>query len=171
MVDDPLDNLDRRILHLLQVDARGASDTNIAEETDVTGTTINNRIEQLEADGVILGYNPEINYEEAGYPMRVLFICSTDLSQRSEMAEKTLEVTGVVNVREMLAGEENLHVEIVAGTTSDVKESTRQLDALGLRVVSSNILAEEHIQPWNHFGQELAGEDPDTPSEIGDDGE
>jgi len=90
MVDDPLDNLDRRILHLLQIDARGASDTDIADETDVTGTTIHNRIKELEKQGVILGYNPEINYEKAGYPMRVLFICSTDLSDRSEMAEKAL---------------------------------------------------------------------------------
>lgn len=167
MADDPLNNLDRRILHLLQVDARGATDTSIAEETDVTGTTIHNRIKQLEEQGVILGYNPEINYEEAGYPMRVLFICSTDLSKRSEMAEKALEVRGVVNVREMLAGEENLHVEVVAEGTSDVKQSTEELDDLGLRLVSSNILAEEHVQPWNHFHQEFAGEDADTPSEIG----
>jgi len=33
--------------------------------------------------------------------------------------------------------------------------------------VSSNILAEEHIQPWNHFHQEFAGEDADAPEEIG----
>ncbi|MCU4800961.1 AsnC family transcriptional regulator [Halobacteria archaeon HArc-gm2] len=164
MADDPLNNLDRRILHLLQVDARGATDTDIGEETDVTGTTVHNRIKQLEEQGVILGYNPEINYEEAGYPMRVLFICSTELSKRSEMAEKALDVQGVVNVREMLSGEENLHIEVVAEATSDVKESTEQLDALGLRIISSNILAEEHIQPWNHFHQEMAGK-PDTLSE------
>ncbi|WP_265111057.1 Lrp/AsnC family transcriptional regulator [Halosolutus halophilus] len=167
MVDNSLDNLDRRILHLLQVDARGASDTDIAEETDVTATTIHNRIEKLDEKGVILGYNPEIDYEQAGYPMRVLFICSTDLSQRSDMAEKALDVRGVVNVREMLAGEENLHVEVVAEATSDVKQSTEQLDRLGLRIVSSNILAEEHIQPWNHFHQEIAGEDAESPSDNG----
>jgi len=164
MVDDPLNNLDRRILHLLQVDARGATDTEIADETDVTGTTIHNRIKQLEEQGIILGYNPEINYERAGYPMRVLFICSTDLSERAEMAKKALEVRGVVNVREMLAGEENLHVEVVAESTSDVKESTEQLDDLGLQIITSNILAEERIQPWNHFHQQLAGE-PDSLSE------
>jgi Lrp/AsnC family leucine-responsive transcriptional regulator len=172
MVDDPLDNLDRRILHLLQVDARGASDTDIAQETDVTGTTVSNRIERLEERGIIVGYNPEIDYERAGYPMRVLFICSVELSRRSEYAERALEVRGVVNVREMLAGEENLHVEVVAESTSDVKRSTEQLNELGLGINSSNILAAERIQPWNHFHQDVAGQDPDTPSEIGasDDG-
>lgn len=171
MNDDSLNNLDRRILHLLQIDARGASDTDIADETDVTGTTIHNRIQKLEDQGVILGYNPEINYEQAGYPMRVVFICSTDLSRRSEMAEQALEVRGVVNVREMLAGEENLHVEVVAETTSDVKESTKQLDGLGLQIISSNILADEHNQPWNHFHQDIAGEDAETAEEIGSDDE
>ncbi|WP_324663838.1 Lrp/AsnC family transcriptional regulator [Haloarcula sediminis] len=170
MTDHPLDNLDRRILHLLQLDARGASDTDIAAETDVTGTTVHNRIEKLEDEGIIVGYNPEINYEQAGYPMRVLFICSTDLSDRSEMAESALEVRGVVNVREMLSGEENLHVEVVAETTSEVKQSTEQLDGLGLRIVSSNILAEERIQPWNHFHQDIIGE-PDTLSETAPDEE
>lgn len=171
MSENPLNNLDRRILHLLQVDARGASDTDIAAETDVTGTTIHNRIKQLEEEGIILGYNPELDYEAAGYPMQVLFICSTDLSNRSEMAEKALEVRGVVNVREMLSGEENLHVEVVAESTSEIKESTDQLDDLGLRIVSSDILAKEHVQPWNHFHQEFAAEDADTPEEIGSDDE
>jgi Lrp/AsnC family leucine-responsive transcriptional regulator len=168
MGDDPLDNLDRRILHLLQVDARGATDTNIADETDVTGTTVHNRIKKLEDEGVITGYNPEIDYEKAGYPMRVLFICSTDLSERSKMATEALEVRGVVNVREMLAGKENLHVEVVAESTSDVKHSTEQLDNLGLRIVSSNILAEEHIQPWNHFHQEMPSDHDDDVSEPSD---
>ncbi|WP_226005548.1 Lrp/AsnC family transcriptional regulator [Natrinema salinisoli] len=168
MVDDPLDNLDRRILHLLHLDARGASDTDIATETDVTGTTVHNRIKELEEQGIIIGYNPEIDYEAAGYPMRVLFICSTDLSDRSKMAEQALGVRGVVNVREMLAGEENLHVEVVAEATSDVKESTEQLHDLGLRIVSSDILAEEHVQPWNHFHQEVAGEDAESPTDIGE---
>jgi len=130
----------------------------------VTGTTISNRIEQLEEQGIILGYNPEINYEAAGYPMRVLFICSTPLSERPEMAERALEVWGVVNVREMLAGEENLNVEVVAETTSEIEQSTNQLDELGLRIVSSDILADERIQPWNHFHQKIV-DDADTLAE------
>lgn len=171
MTDDTLDNLDRRILHLLQIDARGASDTDIGKETDVTGTTVHNRIERLEDEGIIIGYNPEIDYEQAGYAMHVLFICSTDLSDRSAMAKKALDVRGVVNVREMLAGKENLHVEVVAESKTDVKESTEQLDELGLSIVSSNILAEEHIQPWNHFHQMDAGADAETAADIGEDNE
>lgn len=167
MSQDPLDNLDRRILHLLQVDARGASDTDIGEETDVTGTTIHNRIKQLEEDGVIRGYAPELNYEAAGYPMRVLFICTTDPSSRSGIAEEALKARGVVSVREMVSGKENLHVEVVAESATEIEGSSAQLADLDLQIISSNILVEEHIQPWNHFHQEFAGEDADTPEDIG----
>lgn len=166
MGDDPINNLDRRILHLLQVDARGASDTAIAEETDVTGTTVNNRIRKLEEQGIIRGYHPDIDYEQAGYPLTVLFICSVDLSDRPEVAEEILEVRGVVNVREMMAGEENLHVAVVAQSTADVKETTQQLNDLGVRIMSSNLLAKETAQPWNHFHQDVPDEDIETDVEI-----
>lgn len=164
MVEDPLDELDRQILHLLQLDAR-SSNTDIAREIDVTGTTVKNRIENLLQQGIVRGFNPEIDYEKAGYPMNVLFICSVDLTNRSAFAEKALGVRGVVNVREMLAGKENLHVEIVAESTTDVKQSTEQLDELGLEIVSSNILANEHIQPWNHFHQQTDPGETDSETE------
>lgn len=165
MGDEPLQNIDRRILHLLQLDAR-STDTAIAKEIGVTGTTISNRMSKLEERGVIRGYNPEINYEKAGYPMDVLFICSVNLSERSEVAEKALDVQGVVNVREMLASEENLHVEVVAKSMFDIKESTQQLDELGLQIVSSNILALERIQPWNHFHQDREDQNSHTEPET-----
>lgn len=168
MTDVTLDNLDRRILHLLQVDARNPSDTDIGQETGVTGTTVNNRIKKLETEGVIRGYHPEIDYERAGYPMHVLFICTVDLPDREQYAKDALEVQGVVNIREMLAGEQNLHVEVVAGSTSEIKRSTQELEELGLHIITSNIIAEERIQPWNHFHQELPGEDAETPEEIGE---
>lgn len=167
MSDEPIDNLDRRILHLLQLDARGASDTDIGREIDVTGTTVGNRIEKLEEQGIIRGYHPDINYERAGYPMDVLFICSVPLHDRSEFAEKALGVWGVVNVREMLSGEANLHVEVVSESTTDIEQSTQQLEELGISIVSSNIIAKERVQPWNHFHQESPGEDAEMPGDIG----
>ncbi len=82
VVDDSLDDLDRRIRHLLQVDARGTGDTGIAAETAVTGTTVSNRIERL-AEDIVTGDDPELDDGQAGYPMRVPFICSVELLERS----------------------------------------------------------------------------------------
>lgn len=56
MVDTPLDETDRHILHVLQNNAR-ATITDIANEVGVSGNTVRNRIEQLEEQGIIKGYS------------------------------------------------------------------------------------------------------------------
>ncbi|WP_440991703.1 Lrp/AsnC family transcriptional regulator [Haloarchaeobius baliensis] len=164
MGDRVLDNLDRRILHLLQLDARGMTDTDIASDTGVSSTTIHNRIEALEDLGVIRGYHPEIDYESAGYPLSVLFIGSVPMSDRSAVAERALEIDGVVNVRELMSGEGNLHVMAVAGSTDETERITEELDTLGLRINSSEIVSTERFQPWDHFHLSNDADDEDEGS-------
>jgi len=50
-----IDEVDRSILHQLQLNAR-QTDTEIAEKVDVTSTTVRNRLDKLEDGGVIRGY-------------------------------------------------------------------------------------------------------------------
>jgi DNA-binding Lrp family transcriptional regulator len=71
-----LDNVDRGILHELQVDARNRTAQEIADKVDVSASTVRNRIEELEADGIIEGYHPKIDYEAADLPLQILFVCS-----------------------------------------------------------------------------------------------
>jgi len=161
MEEELLDDLDRHILHLLQVNARDISDTDIAEETGVTSTTVSNRIARLEDRGVIRSYHPEIDYERAGYSLVVLFICTVPLGHRSEIAEKVLEILGVVNVRETMASEQNLHVKIVAQSTDDVENTAQKLGEFGLNILRSDILADESVQPWNVFSEGTDGDGED----------
>lgn len=67
-----LDNVDRGILHLLQVDARNTTAREIADKTGVSPSTIRDRIDQSEADGVLTGYHPLIDHESADIPLHVL---------------------------------------------------------------------------------------------------
>lgn len=154
MTDEPLDDLDRRILHLLQVDARRLSDTDIAAETGVTSTTIGNRIRRLEGKGIIRGYRPEIDYELAGFPLVVLFVGGVPVAERSAVAERALDVAGVVDVRETVSGETNLYVKAVAESTSDIERIARRLDGTGVRVAKMDIISEERTTPWNYFGRD-----------------
>lgn len=119
-----------------------------------TSTTVSNRIASLEESGVVRGYHPEIDYERAGYSLVVLFICTVPLGERSAVAENVLEIPGVVNVRETMASEQNLHVEIVAQSTDDVEKTTQRLGELGLNILRSDILADESVEPWNVFREE-----------------
>lgn len=150
-MDDPsIDNVDRSILHQLQLNAR-QTDTEIGEEVDVTSTTVRNRLDKLEDKGVIRGYHPEINYERAGYPLHVLFVCTVNPRELESATEQSLDVRGVVTAREMLGGERNFHVEVVAATISEIEEIRNELANLGLTISSSEIISETQVQPWDHF--------------------
>lgn len=150
MHDNPLDDVDRSISHQLQLDAR-QTDTEIAEKVDVTSTTVRNRLDKLEEKGVIRGYHPEINYEQAGYPLHVMFVCTVDPNDLDSLSEQILDVRGVVTTRDLLGGERNVHIEVVAGTVREIEEIRNELAGLGMTINSSEIISETQIQSWDHF--------------------
>lgn len=158
-----LDNVDRGILHLLQVDARHTTAREIADKTGVAASTVRNRIEQLEAGGVIQGYRPTLDYEAAGLPLQVLFVVTAPPADRSDCVEQLLDIKGVVDVRETLTGRRNIHVETVGTSTSDVTRMTDRIHDMGLEIESSEILKQRCVQPFDqfHYEGELIGEDID----------
>ncbi|MCO8244599.1 MULTISPECIES: AsnC family transcriptional regulator [unclassified Haladaptatus] len=153
MSHDTLDDVDRGILHLLQEDARNMTTTEIGDAVGVSASTVGNRLQRLEEAGVIRGYHPQIDYHEAGFPLRVLFICTAPIPEREELAAEALDASGVVNVKEIMVGVQNLHVEAVATTREDATEVSKQLDDMGLDVVDQLLVKDEHMQPYDHFGQ------------------
>ena len=146
-----LDNVDRGILHELQVDARNRTAQEIADKVDVSASTVRNRIRELEDDGVIEGYHPKIDYETANLPLQVLFVCTAPPNERSEMVEQVLDVRGVVDVRETLTGSRNLYVEAVGTGTPDTVRITDAVHDIGLSIESSEIMRQRRVQPFNHF--------------------
>ncbi|SDR42751.1 Lrp/AsnC family transcriptional regulator [Natronobacterium texcoconense] len=150
-----LDDVDRGILHMLQQDARNHSPAAIAEEVDVAPNTVRNRIERLEEHGVIEGYNPHINYERAGFQLHVLFVCTVPVSDRHALAEQALEIEGVVRVIEALSGSENLILEAVGEDSDDITGIATQLEDVGCTIRDEQFLKEMHVQPFDHFGEEV----------------
>lgn len=146
-----LDNVDRGILHELQLDARNRTAQEIADKVDVSASTVRNRIEELEADGIIEGYHPKIDYEAANLPLQVLFVCTAPPSERTEMVEQVLDIRGVVDIRETLTGTRNLYVEAVGTGTADTVRITDAIHEVGLSIESSEILRQRQVQPFNHF--------------------
>ena len=146
-----LDDVDRGILFALQRDARNTTIAEIAEEVDVSASTVRNRIEDLEAKGVIEGYYPKINYEAANLPLRVLFVCSAPAEERKELAASALDVPGVIDVREMLTSTRNIYVDVVGVDTRDLTEITNELATMGFEIVSSEIVSNHYTRPWAEF--------------------
>lgn len=151
-----VDEVDEGILFELQRDARNVTIQEIAEEVDVSPSTVRNRIEKLEGAGVIEGYAPTINYETAGFPLQLLFVCSSDPENRSSTAKNVLDVLGVVNVTEMITSEQNLYIETISTSTANLIRVTEELNEYGLTVHSSEIITNSYSQPWGHFRDGVA---------------
>lgn len=150
MVD--LDDIDYGILQLLQRDARHQSPVDMAEQLPVTDQTIRNRIENLEAEGVIEGYVPLLNYQNAGFSIRLQYICTAPVQKREELGEKALEITNVVRVEEMLSARENLQILAVTNDSESINTITEELDDLGLTIESERLMRYARSRPFNHFG-------------------
>ncbi|MGZ3788721.1 MAG: Lrp/AsnC ligand binding domain-containing protein [Bacteriovorax sp.] len=66
-----LDNLDRKILKILQTDAK-VPFSEIAQKLIVSGGTIHQRVAKLEDAGVIKGSKYHLDYTKLGYDVNVL---------------------------------------------------------------------------------------------------
>lgn len=71
------------------------------------------------------------------------------------MALQALEISGVINAREMVTGEYNLHIEAVAVDSDAADATLAGIEALEFDIESSQIVKDQHIQPFNHFGKDI----------------
>ena len=154
-----LDDIDFGILHLLQEDARNQTPVDMAERLPVTDQTIRNRIERLEEKGVIEGYVPLINYEKAGFPLRIQFTCTAPLQQRADLAEQALHIRHVVHVEELLSASHNVQVLTVTNESAEVNQVAAELDALGLTIEREQLQEKSRLRPFNHFGDDVTTEE------------
>lgn len=154
MTLEGLDELDRRIIHTLQRNARGVSSGDIAELAGVSASTVRNRIERLEELGILRGYHADVDYERAGYQLHTLILCTAPIRRRDELAAAAMDVPGVVRVTEVMTGAENVHVHAVGEDSDDLNRVGRDLDELGLEVVDEDIIRDEYVAPFAGFNTE-----------------
>lgn len=155
-----LDEVDKGILYMLQHDARHITTKEMSERVGVSASTVRNRIEKLEENEIIRGYHPDVDYDKAGLQLYVEIICSAPNPRREHLATQAQEVDGVVSIREVLNGRENIQIDAVGTDSDDVARITDELCDVGLDVVNTKIIKDTLIQPFNHFGKHLV-EDAD----------
>lgn len=148
-----LDDLDRAILYALQGDARNQSNAAISETLGISASTVGKRIAALEDADVITGYHPEIDFERAGFPLCVLFVCSAPIAERRALIEQALAIAGVVNVVELMTGERNVQIQAVGMSTEDISRVASKLDTLGFTVHDEILISGEYTRPLSHFRQ------------------
>lgn len=89
-----LDEIDRKILHEMQEDAR-TSYAELGRRVGLTTPAVIERVRKLEDAGIITGYRAEIDAAKAGLPITAFIrmsISGVDYSHIIEVAEESSEV-------------------------------------------------------------------------------
>jgi DNA-binding Lrp family transcriptional regulator len=154
MTESSIDDVDRAILYALQEDARNMSSGDIATRTGTSDSTVRKRIQRLESTGVIKGYSANVNYQQSGYPLRMLLYCTAAIPERGELLPDILAIDGVVSVQELVTGEQNLLVTVVGESDSDITPVAQELLDMGLTVADEVLVRSHETTPFGRFDAE-----------------
>jgi DNA-binding Lrp family transcriptional regulator len=121
-----LDEIDRRILRLLQEDARRTV-RDIGRHVGLTVAPVKRRIDRLEATGVINGYTARIDATKVDGAVEAVvelrFVGNVELQTILSSAENVPEVTEAL----ILAGDPDAIVRIRAANIHDLQRVVNQL--------------------------------------------
>ncbi|CQH59196.1 Lrp/AsnC family transcription regulator [Halobacterium hubeiense] len=154
MTDEDIDDVDRAILYALQEDARNMSSGDIAERTGTSDSTVRKRIQRLEESGVVKGYSASVDYQQSGYPLRMLLYCTASIPERGELIPEILAIDGVVSVQELVTGDENLLVTAVGESDGDITSVAQELLDMGLTVADEVLVRSHETTPFGGFDPE-----------------
>jgi DNA-binding Lrp family transcriptional regulator len=94
------ENLDAKLINALLGDGR-ASLRSLAEELDVSVTTVSNHLRDLEEEGVIEGYTPRVNYDALGYDVTAILQLKVEGSALPDITDRLKEQKQMVSVYEV----------------------------------------------------------------------
>ncbi|GAA0672198.1 HTH-type transcriptional regulator Lrp [Natronoarchaeum mannanilyticum] len=97
------ENLDAKLVNALLDDGR-ASLRSLAEELDVSVTTVSNHLSDLEEDGVIEGYTPKINYNELEFDVTAVIQLKVEGNALPDITDRLDQQKQMTSVYEVTGG-------------------------------------------------------------------
>lgn len=149
MTEYELDDVDRQLLNLLQENSRYTA-LELAEEIGVSDNTIHNRMERLEEAGIISEYTTNIDHDQTGLRLYFHFTCTARISECSDVSKEAMALPEVLEVTELMTGQENLHIKMVGAEYEDITRLAEQLDELALEITDENLIRTEHTKPLDY---------------------
>ncbi|RJT07506.1 HTH-type transcriptional regulator Lrp [Halococcus sp. IIIV-5B] len=133
------ENLDTELINVLLDDGR-ASLRSLAEDLDVSVTTVSNHLADLEEDGVIERYSPEVNYDMLGYDVTAVIQLNIEGSALDEVTEELREHNQITSIYEV-TGDYDV---IATGRFKNTDEMNDQIKALlsnsGVKESNTNVV-------------------------------
>ena len=123
-----IDEMDRRILSLLQQDAR-LSNAEIARRVGMAASATLERLRKLEERGVVRGYEARLDGRKLGYGLTAfIFIRAQDRAE-SDTGERLKQQPNVLEVHH-IAGEDCYLVKVCAADTDELGRMVREFGAM-----------------------------------------
>lgn len=94
------DNLDIKIIESLSEDGR-KSLRSVAEELDVSVTTVSNHLDEMQEEGIIRGFKPVLNYPELGYTVTCALMIKAEGDSIRELVDELEEEDSLIYVYEV----------------------------------------------------------------------
>ncbi|MDZ7777354.1 MAG: HTH-type transcriptional regulator Lrp [Bacteroidales bacterium] len=119
------EHLDEKLINSLLGDGR-SSLRSLAEELDVSVTTVSNHLKDLEADGVVKGYSPIVDYESLGYDVTAIMHLKVEGSALPEITNKLEAQKQMISVYET-TGDYDIIAIGKFGDTDDMNDQIKSL--------------------------------------------
>ncbi|MFW6018668.1 MAG: HTH-type transcriptional regulator Lrp [Halapricum sp.] len=94
------ENLDRKLVNALLGDGR-ASLRSLADDLDVSVTTVSNHLSTLEQEEIIQGYTPKVDYDKLGYDVTAIVQLKVEGSALPDVTETLRKHDQMVSVYEV----------------------------------------------------------------------
>ena len=94
------ENLDAKLVNAL-LDNGDASLRSLAEQLDVSVTTVSNHVSDLESQGIIRGYTPKVDYDLLGYDVTAILQLKVEGNALPDITERLRSEKQMVSVYEV----------------------------------------------------------------------
>jgi DNA-binding Lrp family transcriptional regulator len=119
------ENLDRKLVNALLGDGR-ASLRSLAEDLDVSVTTVSNHLSDLEEQGVVRGYTPMVDYDALGYDVTAILQLKVEGSALVDVTDRLCEHKQMVSVYEVTGD----HDIVAIGKFTDTDDMNDEIKTL-----------------------------------------
>ncbi|CAM3026536.1 Lrp/AsnC family transcriptional regulator [Williamsia muralis] len=142
-----LDDVDRKILALLQTDAR-MSNSALAAEVGIAASTCHGRIRRLVDIGVVRGFFADIDPAAVGRPLRAMVAVSLQSDARGQIRRFVAEIGGHDEVIDVffLAGTDDYLLHVATADTETLRQFVEMLNSRPEVAGTTTSLVFEHLR-------------------------
>lgn len=128
-MDYKLDNIDKKIIEMLQKNAR-IPIKDIAKEVFLSSPAVSARIEHLEMSGVISGYHAQVNPMFLGYHIKAFINLEVEPSQKKEFYPFIQAIPNVIECN-CVTGDYSMLIEVAYRSTVELDHFINVLQQFG----------------------------------------